>query len=109
MVMKLFENKLGLPSLERLSELASGATGKQLERLLNTLIRLNSDREAMERAMSLLKTLDKLNSEGGLERAVELLKEANALMRSRKLNDILDRIEHMAPIAEKLLGGLKSD
>ena len=101
--LKNLEQKLGLPPLEKVLDLASGEQGKKINALLGRLERLSKDKESLELAVSLFNMVERTNSSGSLDKLIELTRELNQLTKGKQAQRLLQRLEKLDQLADSLL------
>ncbi len=99
---KALETKLGLPKLDDVVSLASGETGKRVDRIVSKLILLSKDSKGTNDAIALLEIVERLDKQGTLERLIDLLDKIGPLTKGKTALLLVQKLEKM----EKLLATL---
>lgn len=101
------EKTLGLPplkeALQGLRHLAEGETGARLDRITARLVKLSTDSQGNAQAMELLRLVERLDQQGSLQRLDEVLRDLQPIVRSKGANALLQRLEGLAPLLDKLM------
>lgn len=97
--LKTLEEKLGLPNLKDVTNLAIGPAGKRIDTVLARLEVLSKDTRTLKDAIDLLKLVQELDKAGTLERLIELLKGLKPLTQGRTAQALVEKLDKM----EKLL------
>ena len=100
----LIEQRLGLPKLEDITQLASGDTGKRIDSILSKLERLSRDSEGLRNAIELLNLVKDLDQRGSLVKLNELVKNLNSLLKSpiaRRLSQNIDKVGELVEVLKK--------
>lgn len=104
-----FEEKFGLPKLDRVvdvtdrvSKIPSGESGKRVERILNTLEKLSSSEDSLNKATELLEVVERLDSRGTLSRVDQTLKDAKPIVNSNMGKELSKRVDRFTSLIEDI-------
>ena len=102
-ILKSFEHRLGLPSIDRVLDTIGGKNGEKINTLLRRLEKLSKDQESIRLALTLLNKVDEMNANGSLDKLLELVKDLNALTKSKQTQKLLDRLDTLDKLMDTFL------
>ena len=111
MVLKKLEDKLGLPPIKEIAQIASGPGGKQVNSILGHLEKITANPEVIREARDLLILVQQMDDKGTLGRLLEVLtmlpkgKQGSDMMAGLKelLSEILPRLDKLQAVVEALM------
>ena len=101
-ILKSFEQRLGLPSIDRVLDTIGGERGEKINTLLKRLEKLSKDQESIRLALTLLNKVDEMNANGSLDKLLELVKDLGALTKSKQAQKLLNRLDTLDKLMDIL-------
>lgn len=97
------EEKFGLPPLGEGLKMLSGPGGKQLRAILDKLMKLAENEDAVKDALRLLEVVKGLDDSGGLERLDSVLKQIGPLTRGKNFQTLMEKFDKIEGMVEVFL------
>ena len=89
--------------MDSVVDLATGPTGKRINTLLGRLERLSQDKEGLERAIDLLKQVERMDDKGALTRLDALLRDLKPLVTGKGAKGVLSRLDKLDQVLDQFL------
>ena len=104
------EGRFGLPKLDRMvdltdriSQIPSGESGKRIESILGKLEKLSNNDGNLDRATELLGHIERLDSNGTLNKVDGLLKDAKPIVNSKIGRGLTKQVDKFGKLIEDIL------